>query len=106
MDRGTLCEPWQTVARAFCMWRENAMALQRERVVTFLDREEVDFLDKVGKDALFSTGLKLSRAKLISWIIDFAKSLAINGENLKSEADLNKQLKEILKENIENNKKE
>ncbi|MDD2702413.1 MAG: hypothetical protein PHC33_00150 [Candidatus Omnitrophica bacterium] len=82
------------------------MALQRERVVTFLDREEVDFLDKIGKDALFSTGMKLSRAKLISWIIDFAKSLEINGENLKSETDLNKQLREILKENIGNNKKE
>jgi hypothetical protein len=82
------------------------MALQRERVVTFLDREEVDFLDKVGKDALFSTGLKLSRAKFISWIIDFAKSLEINGEDLKSEADLDKKLKEILKESFTHNKKE
>ncbi len=80
------------------------MALQRERVVTFLDREEVDFLDKVGKDALFSTGLKLSRAKLISWIVDFAKSLEINGQDLKSEADLDKKLKEILKDSIENHK--
>ncbi|MFA5362136.1 MAG: hypothetical protein WC335_02670 [Candidatus Omnitrophota bacterium] len=82
------------------------MALQRERVVTFLDREEVDFLDKVGKDALFSTGLKLSRAKLISWIVDFAKSLEITGENLKSEADLDKKLKEILEESLAHNKKE
>ena len=74
------------------------MALQKERVVTFLDREEVDFLDKVGKDALFSTGSKLSRAKLISWIIDFAKSLNIDGKDMKSEVDLEKKLKEILKD--------
>lgn len=42
-----------------------------QRVVTFLNREEVDFLDKLGKDALFSTGLKLSRVKLIAWLVDF-----------------------------------
>lgn len=81
------------------------MALQKERVVTFLDREEVDFLDKVGKDALFSTGLKLSRAKLISWIVDFAKSLNINGENLKSEQDLEKQLEELFKNSSLHNQK-
>jgi hypothetical protein len=59
-----------------------------QRVVTFLDREEVDFLDKVGKDALFSTGLKLSRAKIIAWLIDFIRTFAIDGENIKSEKDL------------------
>ena len=49
----------------------------RERVVTFLNREEVDFLDKLGKDSLFSTGTKLSRAKLISWLVDFIEKLSI-----------------------------
>jgi len=58
-----------------------------QRVVTFLNRDEVDFLDKLGKDALFSTGLKVSRAKLISWLIDFTKKLNLNGENIRSEED-------------------
>ncbi len=66
---------------------------KRERVVTFLDRREVDFLDKLGKDALFSTGLKLSRAKLIAWLVDFAKQLNISGENVKSEKDFENRLK-------------
>ena len=52
----------------------------RERVVSFLNRKEIDFLDKVGKDALFSTGLKLSRAKLIAWLVDFMKELNINAD--------------------------
>jgi len=29
------------------------------RVITFLTRDELDFLDKIGKDALFSAGTKL-----------------------------------------------
>ncbi len=52
---------------------------KNQRVVTFLNREEVDFLDKVGKDALFSTGAKISRAKLIAWLVDFIEHLRITG---------------------------
>lgn len=69
---------------------------KNQRVVTFLNREEVDFLDKLGKDALFSTGLKLSRAKLIAWLVNFIKTLNINGEDIKSERDFeNRVLKEV-----------
>ncbi|MFH1640800.1 MAG: hypothetical protein ABIA66_02420 [Candidatus Omnitrophota bacterium] len=72
---------------------------QYQRVVTFLNREEVDFLDKLGKDALFSTGAKLSRAKILSWLVDFAKKLNINGENIKSEKDFESRFAEILGDN-------
>ena len=67
-----------------------------QRVVTFLNRDEVDFLDKLGKDALFSTGLKLSRAKLIAWFIDFIEGLKINGKGIKSENDLEKRIAHSL----------
>ncbi len=73
---------------------------KRERVVTFLNRNEVDFLDKIGKDALFSTGIKLSRAKLIAWLIDLMKKLDINGENIKSEKEFEERIFEVLKENL------
>jgi len=69
---------------------------RRERVVTFLNREEVDFLDKLGKDALFSTGLKLSRAKIICWLVDFMKKLNISGENIKSEEEFENRILEVL----------
>ena len=68
-----------------------------QRVVTFLNRDEVDFLDKLGKDALFSTGLKLSRAKLISWLIDFTKKLELNGENIHSEEEFEHRIIDMLK---------
>ncbi|MCX5714208.1 MAG: hypothetical protein NT033_05245 [Candidatus Omnitrophica bacterium] len=66
--------------------------LTKERVVTFLDRTEVDFLDKLGKDALFSSGLKLSRAKLIEWLVDFVRELNIDGANMRTEEDLKKRV--------------
>jgi hypothetical protein len=58
---------WQEVRKMKNLFPDE----KNQRVVTFLNRDEVDFLDKIGKDALFSTGLKVSRAKLISWLVDF-----------------------------------
>ena len=69
---------------------------KNQRVVTFLNRDEVDFLDKLGKDALFSTGVKLSRAKLIAWLVDFLKGLGITGDNITSEADLESRVMGVL----------
>lgn len=40
------------------------------RVVTFLKREELDFLDDVAKDIYFDYGIKVPRAKLIEEIIE------------------------------------
>jgi len=76
---------------------ENLNPGKNQRVVTFLNRDEVDFLDKMGKDALFSSGAKLSRAKLIAWLIDILKGLNISGDNLKSEKDLENKMMEVIK---------
>jgi hypothetical protein len=70
-------------------------AEKSQRVVTFLNREEVDFLDKLGKDALFSSGAKVSRVKLIAWLVDFLKELNLNGENIKSEKDFKNRVRQV-----------
>ncbi len=70
--------------------------MKDQRVVTFLNRDEVDFLDKVGKDALFSTGLKLPRARIIAWLIDLAKELRLNGDGIKSEKDFQNRFIEVF----------
>lgn len=75
---------------------QNSQRLSMQRVVTFLNRKELDFLDRLGKDALFSTGFKLSRAKLIAWFIDFVEKLKISGRGIKSEKDLEKRIINIL----------
>ena len=73
---------------------------KNQRVVAFLNRQEVDFLDGLGKDALFSTGIKLSRAKLIAWLVDFTKELNINGEGIRSMRDFENRVKEVLRQNL------
>jgi hypothetical protein len=50
------------------------------RVITMLDRDELEFLDKLGKDALFSTGHKLSYNEILKGLIDFAKDIGIKGD--------------------------
>ena len=75
---------------------KNDIEGKNQRVVTFLNREEVDFLDKLGKDALFSTGAKLSRSKLIAWLVNFTEHLRINGENIKSEMDFENRIRGVL----------
>ncbi|MDD5347034.1 MAG: hypothetical protein PHT59_00295 [Candidatus Omnitrophica bacterium] len=69
---------------------------KNQRVVTFLNRDEVDFLDKLGKDALFTAGTKLSRARLIAWLVDILKGLNISGENLKDQRDLEQKIMQSL----------
>ena len=43
---------------------------RRYRVVTFLSREELDFLDEVTKDIYFSKGVNIPRTKLIEELIE------------------------------------
>ncbi len=67
------------------------------RVITFLTRDELDFLDKIGKDALFSAGAKLSRSKIISAIVNVIRKLDINGSGLSSKEELEVRIIETLK---------
>lgn len=67
-------------------------AKQMHRVVTFLDRNQVDFLDKLGKDALFSTGVKFPRTRTISALIDLLRKANVSGEGLRTDQDLEERL--------------
>ncbi|MBN3038654.1 MAG: hypothetical protein JW869_04465 [Candidatus Omnitrophica bacterium] len=68
------------------------------RVITFLTREELDFLDKLGKDALFSAGIKLSRSKIISAIVNVVRKLNIDACGLRSKRQLEARIMETIKE--------
>ncbi len=71
---------------------QSAQGKQVHRVVTFLDRSQVDYLDKMGKDALFSTGVKFPRTRIISALIDLLRKVNLSGEGLRSDADLEERL--------------
>ena len=68
----------------------------QQRVVAFLTREQVDFLDKIGKDALFSKGSKLSRVKIISMLVELMRSLEISGEGVDSVDELKRRVMEKM----------
>ena len=69
---------------------------QVHRVVTFLDREQVDYLDKMGKDALFSTGVKFPRTRIISALINVARNAGLEGDGIRSNEDLANRLRKKL----------
>ena len=71
------------------------------RVITTLGRQEIDFLDKLGKDALFSTGHKLSYNEILQGLIDFAMDMGISGENIDSKDELKKSiLQQVMKTGV------
>ncbi len=72
---------------------------QVHRVVAFLDRAHVDYLDKMGKDALFSTGAKFPRTRVIAAMIDLLQKLNLSGEGIRTEQDLEDRLTQHLSGN-------
>lgn len=58
------------------------------RVIGIMNRDQIDYLDKIGKDSLFTTGVKLSRIKILRAVVDAVKKLGIDGKNIKNEEDL------------------
>lgn len=72
------------------------------RVVTFLDRKELDFLDDVSKDILFSTGIKIPRSTLLRKLIDIYILSQAKFRHIHSPRNL----VTMLMENVEDEKKE
>ena len=68
----------------------------KQRVIVFLNREQVDFLDRLGKDSLFSGGKKLSRTKIMSSLVDLLIGLCISGQDIYSTDDLKQKIKEKI----------
>ena len=52
------------------------------RVIASLNRDQVDYLDKIGKDAQFSSGIKLSRTQLLAAMVNALKRLHLTGEGI------------------------
>ncbi|MBN1871031.1 MAG: PilZ domain-containing protein [Candidatus Omnitrophica bacterium] len=61
---------------------------KRKRVIALLTRDEMEYLDKIGMDSLFSTGSRLSRIEIMSALVDAAKRLGITGKGAKDKYEL------------------
>lgn len=75
----------------------NAVRHKTHRVVTFLDRDQVDLLDRIGKDALFSTGAKFPRTKIIAGLIELLRWTNVSGEGIHTEHDFEQRLLEACR---------
>ena len=52
------------------------------RAIALLNREEMEFLEKLGMEALFSTGHRLTKVEIIAALIDAGIQLKITGQDV------------------------
>lgn len=76
--------------------KENNASSQKARLIAMIHRDEMDFIDKIGKDALFTTGRKLSRTDVVSAVLSAAAQLGINGKNINSEEELREYINNVI----------
>ena len=62
--------------------QHDAFNRHAHRVIAALDREQVDYLDRLGKDAQFSSGIKLSRTQILAAMVNALKRLNLTGEGI------------------------
>ncbi len=61
-----------------------SLQLRAHRVIASLNREQVDFLDKIGKDALFSSGVKLSRTQILAAMVNVLRRVNVTGNGVRT----------------------
>lgn len=66
------------------------------RVIASLNREQVDYLDKIGKDAQFSSGTKLSRTDILAAMVNAIKRLDLTGEGISTVGQFEERIYDAL----------
>ena len=67
-----------------------------QRVIAFLNRQQIDFIDRIGKDVFFSCGWKLSRSKIIFVLVDLIMELDIDAAGISSLEELKQRIREKI----------
>jgi len=76
---------------------QETYSIIKHRVITMLNRKEIDFLDKLGKDALFTTGRKLSYNQIMRGLLHFAMEIGLSGEGITSFRAVKDKILEAIK---------
>lgn len=66
------------------------------RVVTFLTREQVDFLDKLEKDMMFSNGKSVSRSQILQNLAGLLAKTNMNAAGVKNNEELKGKIQAAL----------
>ena len=79
---------------------QNGHLKDKIRVVTFLCRKQIDFLDQVGKDALFVKGKKISRSQILADLVDLLIESGVSLDKIDfSNGDFAKELLKAIRDN-------
>jgi hypothetical protein len=70
--------------------------LTTHRVVTFLTREELEFLDKLERDMMFSTGTHIPRSRIIEDLVDILRQTHMDAAGIKNDQQLEQKIIEAL----------
>lgn len=66
------------------------------RVIASLNRDQVDYLDKVGKDAQFSSGIKLSRTQIVAAMVNVLRRLNLSGNGIATAEQFEQRILEAM----------
>ena len=66
------------------------------RVIALLTREQVDYLDKLGKDAQFSSGNKLTRTQILAAMVNAFRRLDLDGEGVRSASQFEQRIVDAM----------
>ena len=76
----------------------NGVKNSKARLVAMIHRGEMDLIDRIGKDALFTAGKKLSRAEVVSAILNAVAQLPINGKNIRAQEELREYIGKVIED--------
>lgn len=89
-----LCKIWRQQRR---MERpQYSSQIHAHRVIASLNREQVDYLDRLGKDAQFSSGVKLSRTQILAAMVNALKRLNLTGNGVTSPAQFEQRIVDAM----------
>ena len=77
--------------------------LKAGRVVVNLTREELEFIDNIGRDALFTTGKRLTNNKIIRAFISVMQEVKVRGDGLYNSEELKNRI--LIKLRIKKDKR-
>ncbi|OGX39307.1 MAG: hypothetical protein A3C53_02140 [Omnitrophica WOR_2 bacterium RIFCSPHIGHO2_02_FULL_68_15] len=67
------------------------------RVIALLNREQVDYLDQLGKDAQFSSGTKLSRTQILAAMVNALRRLNLTGEGVSTAGQFEQRIVDAMR---------
>ena len=71
------------------------------RIVALLNKEEIEYVNRLSVDSYFSTGKRLTKVDIIAALVDAAMQMEVTGIDVKDRQDLTKKILQAVTNTIE-----